>query len=506
MLLSLSARKLSLTAPSWCYPFYRAHLRRLPLPSVRQQEASDSDGSNDSYSEDEYESFLQADAQKLPSCQAKCPADETSPKRGSGVPKKLRKHRRKPREDQPDEDSQPSHPLAESIHANRQVQRLNQHPMSGKKGTKSRPSKTRKSKRQAEAEDVHPDVPEEEPSQAEKENQELQLKLDRLKTRMKLARQPKAKRRKKNTQKTAMEKCAAETAKKGLWKVCKFIKSDKKLYKATKMVMRDLELQEHEGLFGKGKMEAEEAWIAENKDTVRVAVNEQRNYVQQELRELVEKYFHANKEASIPNVDQMMNLIMRNKLDRDTPDEERETYQNLFDIYWNVLIPKVATHNAWGPSKRHHILMSTGKQDEGDPDAPLAVTAEDEAFLVTLWHNCYNKWWYREQCRRNGTEVERDEEDRLTPFTEARGGQKKFGGWKPEAIKFYEKKRSEIHKNREEQGPYVVEVETAALARIREAEGCDEKDAKRRNRRRRPASLMDHDDSDSEDDENFDKW
>ena len=30
--------------------------------------------------------------------------------------------------------------------------------------------------------------------------------------------------------------------------------------------MISLELQEHEGLFGKGKMEAEETWIAENKD------------------------------------------------------------------------------------------------------------------------------------------------------------------------------------------------------------------------------------------------
>ena len=505
MLLSSSAKKLLLTSPSWCYPRYCSHRRRLPLPLANPQDEDSVSGDSEGYySEEELESFIETDAQVHPR-QAKCSAETSPPKRGIGAPKRLKKHRRKAREDRREEDSTPSRPLAASIHANRQQQRRDHHPMSGKSVSKHRGTRTSS---RAKKGDQVPMVgnSDQEPSEQEKENQQLQMKLHRLQVRMKLDRQPKVNGKKKSSQKTAMEIVTARETKQGLWKVCKFIKNEKKLYKASKYVMQKLDLQDHQGLSPKEKMEAEETWLADNKDTVRKALNAQRNYVQQELREAIEEIFANKQEHTIPNVEQMMDLVMRNRLDEDTPEEERKQHQELFDVYWNLLVPKVAGHFAWGPGKRHQVLMSTGTLAQGDPDAPPAVTAEDEAFLATLWHNCYNKWWYREKCNRNGTKKDPKEEDRLTPFTEAKGGQKKFGGWKPEAIRFYEIKRLEISENRKTQAAYIAEVEKAALARIRELEGCDEKDAKRRRRKRRSSSLMEVEDSDSEDDENFEKW
>ena len=51
---------------------------------------------------------------------------------------------------------------------------------------------------------------------------------------------------------------------------------------------------------------AEEAWIYDNQDLVRTSLNEQRNYVQQEVRELVYTYWKENKEAELPNVEEIL--------------------------------------------------------------------------------------------------------------------------------------------------------------------------------------------------------
>ena len=294
--------------------------------------------------------------------------------------------------------------------------------------------------------------------------------------------------------------------KNALWKVCKFFKNDSYLIKGTKFVMEALELREHADLSDTALMEAQEMWIRDHSDTVRLAMNDQRNYVQQELRKLVfEIWYQGNDDHLVPNVEEIMDLMLRKKLDEETPEDERIRYQALFDFYWNVLIPKVAGHASFCPSKRHHQLLSTGTLEEGDPNSGLCVTAEDEAFLVTMWQNCYPKWWYLEERRRNNEEVDPNHQANSTPFTEAKGGQKKFGGWKPEGIRFYHKQVDLIQKNRDEEGDYIARVEAEALQRIRTALGCDAKEAKRKKRKRK-ASLMDFDDDESEDEGNYGKW
>ena len=51
-----------------------------------------------------------------------------------------------------------------------------------------------------------------------------------------------------------------------------------------------------------------------------------------------DKVFEKKKEGEFPNVEQMFNLVMRDKLEEDTPEEELLMYQKLFDKYWNICI------------------------------------------------------------------------------------------------------------------------------------------------------------------------
>lgn len=226
----------------------------------------------------------------------------------------------------------------------------------------------------------------------------------------------------------------------------------------------------------------------------------------QELREYMEdEVFAKKKEAEFPNVEQMNNLVMRNKLDDDTPEEERKLYETLFDNYWNVLLPKCAGHSYWGPTKRHYCLPSSGTLDASDPNASGLISASDEAFMAILWENCYNKWWYKEQCKRKKVEPKDDHADMQTPFTDAKGGQKKFGGWSAEGIKKYTQLCKAIEKNREDEEEYIKVVEGTALERIQKAEKVDPEDAKKKNKKRKSKSAGI--DEDEEDDENdYTSW
>jgi hypothetical protein len=160
-------------------------------------------------------------------------------------------------------------------------------------------------------------------SSNKKENEMLKMKLLRLQKKLKLDRTGAARNSASSGTQTAMVREVSKCTKSKLWKVCKFIKNHAKLDKATKFVMETLDLTEMEGLKGKELVEAQEVWKAKYSGVVRQALNKQRNYVQQEIRHVLLQNFKQNKEKEFPNIDQMLELIMRNKLDEDTEEAER---------------------------------------------------------------------------------------------------------------------------------------------------------------------------------------
>ena len=367
----------------------------------------------------------------------------------------------------------------------------------------SKPSSTRgaASKRSAEsAADQEPD------DTTQKENEALKLELARIRKKIKLEQSGKS--AQKSSTQTAMEREVRKCAKTKLWKVCKFIKNSSKLDKAVKFVMEALDLQELEGLKGTALVDAQETWMATYKVEVRTALNKQRNYVQQELREVMQQVFKENKEAEFPNEKQILHLILREKLDDDTPEKERKAYEKMFDNYWNVLIPKVAGHSSWGPSKRHHELLSTGKEDEESDDCLPYVTPSDEAFLAIIWLNCYKRWWFREQHRRAnlGTDLDEEADEMQTPYTDAKSGQMKFGGWNAAGIKKYGDMEKKIVKHRESEEKYIKAVEEAALERIRKDAKVEEMEANRKTKKRTGKNQQELFADEDDDENDYSKW
>ena len=473
-------------------------LRPLPLllssaPSEEEEEESfGSHPDQQEAQEDEYSSS-EENGSFLPHHGSSSKQRSSSSRRSSSSnPKKRKNHRSEPSDD---ETVSSRRPLASSVHVNRQAQRLNNHPMAGRSTNNSKGSK--RTVAAADQEDA-----------TAKENEALKLQLHRLTKRMKVERTGKKKKAKSGTE-SAMEREVRKTTKQDLWKICKFIKSEAKLGKATKFVMEKLTLSEFEGLTGASLIDAQEIWKANYKAEVRQALNKQRNYAQQELRELMEEVvFAKNQEHLYPNEEEILVLCMRDKLDSKTPKEERERFETLFDNYWNVLLPKVSGHWAWGPTKRHYGLLSEMTIEDTDRDGVPRVSASDEAFLVLLWLNCFQKWWHREECRRMTPSEDPDEDHARyqTPYTDAKGGQMKFGGWNSEGVKKYEELLTMIKENRETQKKYVHQIEELALKRIRKVEKVEEKEASRKTKKKANSKKEEPDEDATDDENDYDAW
>ncbi len=207
-------------------------LRPLPIAAARQayshpelqETAEDSDeeefesqfASQFDTDEQEEESFIDTQEQTQRTGSTKRPAKKRKKEgRGSGTNEDI--------------DLEPSrHPLSQKFHENRKQQRIDHHPnsMPPKKKTGSAP--VRKSARVSAADEVN-----REQDAKEKENQELKEKVAALETQLQVEREA-TQSGKSTTNDTAMGREVAKIAKKKLWKVCKFITSDKKLRKATK--------------------------------------------------------------------------------------------------------------------------------------------------------------------------------------------------------------------------------------------------------------------------------
>ena len=89
-----------------------------------------------------------------------------------------------------------------------------------------------------------------------------------------------------------------------------------------------------------------------------------------------------------------------------------------------------------------------------------------------------------------------------TPFTNAKAGQKKFGGWKQAGIKYYDKWHKAIINNREKYKAYIKDVEKDALARIRVQNGLEAevpKDVPKKANGKRKASEISEEDVDEDD-------
>ncbi len=275
-----------------------------------------------------------------------------------------------------------------------------------------------------------------------------------------------------------------------VWRVCKFINSEKTLMKATLAVCRGMNLHDMSHLEEDPLREAEAIWCADNSNIIRTGLNETRNYAQAQVRELMVNRLILDQ--WVPSIDDVVDCATRDDL------ESSDERKKIFEFYWDKLLFRIAGKPLWDQNIRHHGIIST-HTPENSPTKPY-IMAGTEAFICVLFQNCYDKWVYiAEQRKKGNNKLDRKHPRMKCPYTDSDAGQKRWGGWNDvgrKRFKFYEEKIREARR-----GKHVLGVEKACLARLRVHHKIEEREAKRGNKgTKRPLE------DDEEEDDGCDEW
>ena len=287
---------------------------------------------------------------------------------------------------------------------------------------------------------------------------------------------------------TALEKEVVKMTKQDLWQKAKIIKSDQWLRKCSLFVLRKINPKEMDGLNPEQTGIYEEEWLAKNSNLVRTALNGKRGNVQHELRDLYLKVLGNGEGADWPSEHNILRLAMR---DRGTMEEE--VFDGHLVKYWDNLLLKVSGNTYWNPNRRHYGNPSTLEELEGTQshlNVGKLIDPSTEAFLVWTFENAYSKWlWITKEKAlkiqlkdKETTEAEIEKQrlaDNATPYTDANGGQQKWGGITQRGQERFEELVNMITKNRVDNKDAIKVVEDRVLKKVRAANKRDAIDAKR---------------------------
>ena len=275
----------------------------------------------------------------------------------------------------------------------------------------------------------------------------------------------------------AMVDAVWKTAKRYFWKVSKFIKNEQFHAKATNYVLLKLMPTEIADLEGKERIEAEENWKVTYANEVLQAHNKHRNYSIGEIRKYVYGKLCKNEQDTLPNKQDIVKLMVRDDLDGGTDPDVKAEMEAKFVTYVDVLLPKVAGNSHWAPGIRHYELPSSAKVDAYSENSELigkhveCVSAADEAFLVVVYLNYYDKWVAQAakyiasvNARKKDSTKElydpkKDKTDYNCPYTNKKSGNAKYGGWNEAGIKKFDSLKKRVIRNRESQHEFNEEVE-----------------------------------------------
>ena len=122
-------------------------------------------------------------------------------------------------------------------------------------------------------------------------------------------------------------------------------------------------------------------------------------------------------------------------------------------------------------------------EGSGLPTSTYAVTESDEAYLVVMWDNFYDKWVKQVEKYKESVEdqkkdpsvklfsVKDDKTDYKCKYSNPKGGSLIYGGWRVTGIDEFHNLCAAIKKNREEQRKYLRAVEQDCLVTIQKKAG-----------------------------------
>lgn len=169
----------------------------------------------------------------------------------------------------------------------------------------------------------------------------------------------------------------------GIWRVTKFILTEER---GRKVAMACIKIMKWVGTIGDepAAIKGREDFVDAYWTVVIKLFNEHRTYVNGEIKKVFYKWWLDNAET-LPTVAEIKSCVDR------TVDIDSEDQCELFDFYWNCLIPKACGNmQDWDTNHRHYMTISKGAPP-GKPNEPY-VTPSTEAYLLSVFQSNRNRW------------------------------------------------------------------------------------------------------------------
>jgi len=283
-----------------------------------------------------------------------------------------------------------------------------------------------------------------------------------------------------------------KVTKKKVWQLVKFIGNDQQLREAAMMVLKALTMKDYTHVDGEDdtrRIKVDtlvEEWLAVYSTDVRAAINDQRSYVQSEMKRIALTYLKEGmaEGKTLPTPEEFELIAMRNLDDghgNDVPDKVE-----IFDLYLMMVSCCSGTHT-YGDKKRRSQLISLATTHEGK----LAVPFSTEAMVMVMYQNCHQKWLNmhkRKEIDKIPGDIpkyssKRHEETKMWmgKYSDSCSGNSPYGGWCTDGIKEFNRYRTQICDLRTDHFETIKKYEEDAMKRFYDAYITERKRKKKEN-------------------------
>jgi hypothetical protein len=300
-----------------------------------------------------------------------------------------------------------------------------------------------------------------------------------------------------------MAKYMVQVAKRDeLWRPVKFFNGDDMLFKVTLKVLdrygpnnlRFTDKDEKGSPEYQAKELARQEWISIYSCDLREGLNQQRSYVQAQMKyqalwwqrgKLIEKIPAPSTPAppggylDLPHPNDMWKVVCRDFEQESDKGKDRQGYlRDLFDWWVADHVSACAGSKYWSQKAQRTACVSSYMFQDEDGSEKIGVTASTEALAFIMYENCYDKW--KEMHKFKEVEHEtidvpkysgrRPEETKRwkCKWSDPSGGQDLYGGWDSEGLKQFEEGRKQITKSRKDHAEDYAKIEEAQRKRFAE--------------------------------------
>jgi hypothetical protein len=183
------------------------------------------------------------------------------------------------------------------------------------------------------------------------------------------------------------------------------------------------------------------------KDDVRDGLNQQRSYIQSQMKKVCDALLEKGKK--LPTVEDIVSVATRSfPLPKDGDEAGGKEYERIMEIfvwYWDVLLPCVAGNTYWNKGIRRTQTISLA----ADKEETLCIPPSTEAMCAVMYDNCYGKWPKLKEIKKKGGKIPKKKTDPGTKdvkgkYSDPLSGQSKYGGWSVTGLKEFNRLRKAV--------------------------------------------------------------